>query len=70
MDIENTKLVLKWIKEGRVKLKIRGTSLPSPFALGIIIQGQSDMIRIEDKQKFLKRMHEMHLKKFKIKNKV
>lgn len=62
MDIENAKLILKWIKEGRVKLKIRDTALPSPFALGIILQGQSDMIRIEDKQKFLRRMHEMHLK--------
>jgi ATP-dependent Lhr-like helicase len=63
MDIENCKLVVQWIKEGRVKLKIRDTELPSPFALGIIMQGQSDMIRIEDKQAFLKRMHELHVKK-------
>ena len=62
MDIENAKLVLTWIKEGRIKLKVRETELPSPFALGIIMQGQSDMIRIEDKQAFLKRMHELHLK--------
>lgn len=62
MDIENTKLIISWIKEGRVKLKIRDTELPSPFALGIIMQGQSDMIRIEDKMAFLKRMHELHLK--------
>jgi len=62
MDIENTKLIVQWIKEGRVKLKIRDTELPSPFALGIIMQGQSDMIRIEDKQAFLKRMHELHIK--------
>ncbi len=62
MDIENAKLVLQWIKEGRVKIKIRDTELPSPFALGIIMQGHSDMIKIEDKQAFLKRMHELHLK--------
>ncbi len=61
MDIENTRLVTQWLREGRVKLKIRDTELPSPFALGIIMQGQSDMIRIEDKQKFLKRMHELHI---------
>lgn len=65
MDIENAKLVLKWIKEGRVKLKIRETELPSPFALGLILEGQSDLIRIEDKQAFLKRMHELHIKKIK-----
>ena len=62
MDIGNTKLVLQWIKEGRVKLKIRDTELPSPFALGIIMQGQSDLIKIEDKMSFLKRMHELHIK--------
>jgi ATP-dependent Lhr-like helicase len=62
MDIENCKKVVSWIKEGRIKIKIRETPLPSPFALGIIIQGQSDLIRIEDKQAFLRRMHELHLK--------
>ncbi len=61
MDIESCRLVVQWLKEGRVKLKIRDTELPSPFALGIIMQGQSDMIRIEDKQAFLKRMHELHI---------
>lgn len=62
MDIGNAKLILQWIKEGRVKLKIREVELPSPFALGIIMQGQSDLIKIEDKQAFLKRMHELHTK--------
>ncbi|VVB83030.1 ATP-dependent DNA helicase Hel308 [uncultured archaeon] len=62
MDIANAKIVLQWIKEGRVKVKIRETPLPSPFALGIIMQGHSDMIKIEDKQAFLKRMHEEHVK--------
>ncbi|VVB82701.1 ATP-dependent DNA helicase Hel308 [uncultured archaeon] len=65
MDIESAKLILEWIKEGRVKLKIRDVDIPSPFALGIIMQGQSDMIKIEDKQAFLKRMHEIHTKKVK-----
>jgi ATP-dependent Lhr-like helicase len=65
MDIENAKLVLGWIKEGRVKLKIREVELPSPFALNILLEGQSDLIKIEDKQAFLKRMHELHIKKVK-----
>jgi ATP-dependent Lhr-like helicase len=65
MDIEHAKLILQWLKEGRIKLKIRDTPLPSPFALGIILQGQSDIIRIEDKQAFLKRMHELHMKETK-----
>jgi len=62
MDIQNAKLVLKWIDENKIKIKLRDTTLPSPFALNLIIQGHSDLIRIEDKQAFLKRMHELHMK--------
>lgn len=65
MDIQNAKLVLSWIKEGRVKLRIRDVDVPSPFALSILLEGQSDLIKIEDKQAFLKRMHEVHIKKIK-----
>ena len=62
MDIENAKLILKNIKDGLIDVKIVETQLPSPFALGLIIQGHSDLIKIEDKQAFLKRMHELHVK--------
>jgi ATP-dependent Lhr-like helicase len=62
MDIENAKIVLKWISEKKVKIKIIETNLPSPFALNLIIQGHTDLIKIEDKQRFLKRMHQLHIK--------
>lgn len=62
MDIEGTKLIVKLIKDGKLKIKIRDTLLPSPFALNLIIQGHTDLIRIEDKQQFLRRMHELHMK--------
>jgi len=61
MDIENARLVLKWIEQGKVKIKVIETKLPSPFALNLILQGHSDLIRIEDKQEFLKRMHQLHI---------
>jgi len=61
MDIENAKLVLKWFSEGKIKMKIKDVEIPSPFALNLILEGQSDLIRIEDKQNFLKRMHQLHL---------
>jgi len=62
MDIANATKILSWIKEGKVQIKIRDVKLPSPFSLNLILQGHSDLIRIEDKQDFLKRMHELHLK--------
>jgi len=63
MDIENAKLVLSWIKKGKVQVEVKETDLPSPFALNLILQGHSDLICIEDKQAFLKRMHELHIRK-------
>ena len=62
MDIKNAKQVLQWIEEERVKIKVIETPLQSPFALSLILQGHSDLIRIEDKQAFLRRMHELHVK--------
>jgi ATP-dependent Lhr-like helicase len=57
MDIESAKIVLKWVEEGKIKIEYRETSLPSPFSLGLIIQGYSDLIKMEDKMQFLRRMH-------------
>ena len=62
MDIGNAKEVLKWIESGKVKIKIIRTPFISPFGLNLMLQGRSDLIRMEDKVKFLKRMHELHLK--------
>ena len=62
MDISSTKKVLEWIEAGKVKFKIRDTLVPSPFGLNLILQGHTDLIRIEDKQAFLQRMHQEHLK--------
>ena len=62
MDIDNAKLVLKWIKEKKIKIKVEDTPIPSPFAINLILQGHTDLMRMEDRQDFLKRMHEEHLK--------
>ncbi len=61
MDIDSTKLILRDIEKGNIKIKVVETSLPSPFALNLIIQGHTDLIRIEDKQAFLRRMHDLHI---------
>ncbi|MBS3066543.1 ATP-dependent helicase [Candidatus Pacearchaeota archaeon] len=62
LDIENTKKVLDLIKSNEIEIEIKQVKLPSPFTLNLILQGHSDLIKIEDKQKFLKRMHELHMK--------
>jgi len=65
MDINNARLVLEWIKQGKVKTEIVHNGLPSPFALNLIIQGHADLMKIEDKMEFLKRMHKAIMERIK-----
>ena len=61
MDIDNAKIIVKNLNNNTIKVKIKEVSIPSPFALNLIVQGHSDLIRFEDKQDFLRRMHKLHL---------
>lgn len=62
MDIKGAEQVLKWIENGNVKIKKIHTDFVSPFGLNLMLQGKSDLIKMEDKASFLKRMHELHVK--------
>jgi ATP-dependent Lhr-like helicase len=57
MDIENTKKVIGWIKDRMIEIKFVETKLPSPFSLNLVVQGYSDLIKIEDKIAFIKRVY-------------
>ncbi|MFA7707386.1 MAG: ATP-dependent helicase [Candidatus Pacearchaeota archaeon] len=57
MDLEQAKQVIQWIKSKQVKLVTIDTTLPSPFATNLILQGHYDLMRMEDKIDFLKRVH-------------
>ncbi|MBU1136414.1 MAG: ATP-dependent helicase [Nanoarchaeota archaeon] len=57
MDINSARKVLEWIKKGKIKIEFKETEIPSPFAVNLVMQGHYDLIRIEDKIDFLKRIH-------------
>jgi ATP-dependent Lhr-like helicase len=62
MDVSSAEKVLKWIETGKVRVKLVRNVIVSPFGVNLMLQGRTDLIRMEDKAKFLKRMHELHLK--------
>ena len=62
MDVPHAEQVLQWIEQGTVKVKVVRTPLVSPFGTQLMMQGRSDLIKMEDRASFLKRMHELHLK--------
>lgn len=63
MDFANTQLILNQVADNKIKVKETFTQIPSPFAFNLISQGIGDVIKIEEKQEFLKRMHQMVLAK-------
>ncbi|MFH0867801.1 MAG: ATP-dependent helicase [Candidatus Woesearchaeota archaeon] len=67
MDIENAQKVIEGIEKGNIKIKEITTSIPSPFAFNLIAQGISDILKIEDRVEFLRRMHKNVLAKISIK---
>ena len=68
MDIKNAKLIINDIENDKIKVKEINTIVPSPFAFNIISQSYTDVLKIEDKIEFLRRMHKKIIDKIKEKN--
>ncbi len=62
MDIKHAEKVLKLVEEGKIEIKKIRVPIVSPFGLNLLMQGRVDLIKMEDRAQFLKRMHELHLK--------
>lgn len=66
MDVNSAKKVLKWIEEGKIKIKFTGPSdLPSPFSHHIIAIGYQDIVLMEDRKKLLMSLHQRVLARLK-----
>ena len=63
MDITNAKNVIKDIEDKRIEVKIFQTRIPSPFAFNLVLEGYVDIMKMEDKVEFLRRMHHLVLAK-------
>ena len=63
MDIDNAVKILEDIENKKIKIKEISTKIPSPFAFNLVLQGYTDVFKIEDKVEFLRRMHQNVLAK-------
>lgn len=63
MDIENAIEILKKIDEGHMTYEVVETDIPSPFAHNLVLQSQSDVLKMEDKKKRLQNLHEKIMEK-------
>ena len=74
MDIDNAKKIIQDIEEKKIKIEEIYSELPSPFAFNMVILGRADIMKIDEKVEFLRRMHQnilakVYLKKGKKKEK-
>ncbi|MEB3773454.1 MAG: ATP-dependent helicase [Desulfurococcales archaeon] len=59
MDIGNAVKVLNWIKEGRVRVVVKGPlPYPSPMAHHLVVRGYSDVVLMEDRRRLLALLHD------------
>ncbi len=63
MDVENAQKVIDDIEKKKIIIKEIHTTIPSPFAFNLIAQGITDILKIEDRVEFLRRMHKNVLAK-------
>ena len=59
MDINNTIEILKLIEDDKIKVVETITRIPSPFSFNLVLEGYSDILKIEERHEFLQRMHDM-----------
>jgi len=67
MDIIHAQQIIDSVIKGPAIIIEKNTKMPSPFAFGLIMAGYSDVIKVEDKQEFLKRMHQQVLARIELK---
>ena len=66
MDIKHTQEVLERIEAEEIQVKEIFTKIPSPFAFNLVLMGYSDIMKMEDRLEFLRRMHSMVLAKIEL----
>ncbi len=57
MDLANSERIVELINKGLIKVEKIESKLPSPFAINLILQSHSDVIKVEDKIDFIKRVY-------------
>ncbi len=61
MDVEHAQEIMDKAKEGEIRTEVVETDLPSPFAHNLVLQGQSDVVRLEDRKNRLQKLHKQVL---------
>jgi ATP-dependent Lhr-like helicase len=57
MDIQHAEDIVDGLRNDDITYTHISTDIPSPFAHNLVLQGQSDVVMMEDKKKRLQQLH-------------
>ncbi|QKQ98456.1 ATP-dependent helicase [Candidatus Nanohaloarchaea archaeon] len=58
MDIKHAKEVIEGLGSGEITYGLREADVPSPFSHNLLLQGSTDVIKMEDRKERLQQMHQ------------
>lgn len=58
MDLDNAKKVIEMVRNGTIRFEKIDLQYPSPFAFNIFAMGRSELVRIDSRIDFIRRIHE------------
>lgn len=58
MDLPHAKEVIEGLEESDIELSIHKSDIPSPFSHNLLLQGSTDVVKMEDKKERLQKLHE------------
>lgn len=58
MDIKHAKEVIQGLESGEITYELRDANIPSPFSHNLLLQGSTDVVKMEDKKERLQKLHQ------------
>lgn len=58
MDVDHATFILEEITAGRITVSAIDTDVPTPFAQGLVSRAYMDVLRVEERREFIKRMQQ------------
>ena len=58
MDINHAKEVIEGLDSGETTYDLRNANIPSPFSHNLLLQGSTDVVKMEDKKERLQKLHQ------------
>jgi ATP-dependent Lhr-like helicase len=58
MDLPHAKEVIQGLEDEEIGLSVHKSDIPSPFSHNLLLQGSTDVVKMEDKKERLQKLHE------------